>query len=150
MKLSVRHRSTLTFLALLPALCALPGRSFAMASVGDVSKERAKELGITVRSQPSANHDLWVQVEFKTIGAMKEFKWADLEVMQGGKRLVTAALLPRKRTLESPPESKMLEFYIDPAALADTTVTIFVYNVPLSGIGYRLKMKEFLARAASR
>ena len=43
-----------------------------------------------------------------------------------------------------------LEFYGDPAALANSTVTLFVHNEPLGGTGYRLKMKDFLAPEASR
>jgi hypothetical protein len=77
---------------------------------------------------------------------MKEFRWADLELTQGEKRLVTAALMPRKPS----PDSVHLEFYGDPAALADATVTLFVHDEPLGGTGYRLKMKEFLTPAASR
>jgi hypothetical protein len=147
---SLRRRPSLLVLALFLLLCTLPGRCFALSEIMDVSKKRAKELGITVRSRPSANHDVWVQVEFKAAGAMKEFRWADLELRQGEKRLVTAALMPKKPTQESPSESKLLEFYIDPAALPNSTVTIFVYAEPLSGIGYRLQMKDFLPQAASR
>ena len=145
---SAHRRLSLAFLALL-ILCGLPARCLALAEIADVSKERAKELGITVRLLPRAD-DVRVQVEFQTTGAMKEFRWADLVLTQGGKPLVTAALLPRKPTRDSPPERKQLEFYIDPAALPNATVTIFVYSVPLSGIGYRLQMKDFQTRAASR
>ena len=149
MTLSAHRRSLLPFLVLLLLLCGLPERSSALALITDVSKKRAKELGITVRILPSANNDLRVQVEFKTTGPMKEFRWADFTLNHGEKRLVSTALLPRKPTGESPEESKQFEFYIDPAALPNSTVTVFVYNEPLTGTGYRLKMKEFLAPAAS-
>src|SRR5438045_2915538 len=109
---SARRRS-LTSLALLLLLFGLPGRSYAAYGVLDVSKEPAKALGITVSAGPSANNDLRVQVEFKTTGPLKEFRWADLELTQGEKRLVTAALMPRKPS----PDSVHLEFYGDPAAL---------------------------------
>lgn len=115
-----------------------------------MSKERAKELGIRVRILPSANDDARVQVEFKTTGALREYRWADLELTQGGKRLVSAPLLPRKPARESPEESKQLEFYMDPAALPNATVTIVVDGEPLTGTGYRLKLKDFPAQAASR
>src|SRR5207253_6373838 len=87
MTLSVRGRPSITALALLVLLWGLPGRCLADVLVEDVSKERAKALGIAVRLQPSANNDVRVQVEFKTVGAMKEFRYADLELTQGGKRL---------------------------------------------------------------
>ena len=111
-----------------------------------MSKERAMELGIAVRSQPSADNGLWVQVEFKTTGDMKEFRWADLELRQGEKRLVHAALRPQNPT----PDSVLLQFYMDPAALPNATVTVFVYPRPRSGIGYRLKMKEFVTPPPAR
>jgi hypothetical protein len=140
------RRPSLTSLALLLLLCGVPGRGYADYGILDVSKERARELGITVSSGPSANNDLRVQVEFKTTGPMKEFRWADLELTQGEKRLVTAALMLQKPS----PGSVHLEFYGDPAALANATVTLFVHDEPLGGTGYRLKMKDFLTPAASR
>jgi len=146
MLISALRRPLLTSLVLLLLLCGLPGRSYALYGIQDVSKGRAKELGITVNPGPSANNDLRVQVEFKTTGPMKKFRWADLELTQGEKRLVTAPLMPRKPTADS----VHLEFYGDPVALANATVTIFVQNEPLGGTGYRLKMKDFLAQAASR
>lgn len=146
MTLSTRRGPALTFLALLLLLCGPPAPCFADYDVADVSAARAKELGIAVRSQPSANNDVWVQVEFQTAGPLKEFRWADLELTQGGKRLVTAALMPRKPTRDS----TQLDFYIDPAALTNATVTIFVADQPLGGTGYRLKMRDSLAPAASR
>jgi hypothetical protein len=138
MTLSTRCRA-LAFLALLLLLGGLPGRSYAMYDVEDVSKESAKQLGITMRSQPRPE-DVWVQVEFKSTGRLKEFRWADLELTQGGKRLIMAALMPWKPT----PDSVWVEFYIDPASLPNATVTIFVSDQPLGGTGYRLQMKGFL------
>jgi len=150
MTLAARRRPSLAFLALLAVLCGLQAPCFALNLIYDVTKERAKELGISVVSRPSANNDARVQVEFKTVGPMKGFEYAHLELTQGGKRLVTAPLMPRKPTQDSPPESVQLDFYIDPAALPNTTVTVYVYGERLTGIGYRLKMKDFLARSASR
>lgn len=140
---SARFRPLLTCLGLLLLVFGLPTRSPALAEIEEVSKERAKELGISVTSRPSANKDAWVQVEFKTTGALKGFRWADLELTQGGKRLVTASLLPRN----SPPDTVRLDFYMDPAALPQAMVTVFVYR-GLEGIGYQLKMKDFLPPAS--
>ncbi len=129
----------------LPLVAALlvggfPKRCSALYSVEDVSRQRAGELGITVRFQPR-EHDVWVHVEFKTAGPLKEFKWADLTVNQGDKRVVSAALLPRKPT----PDSVELAFYVDPTALPNSQVTLFAHPGLRGGIGYRLKMKEFAA-----
>ena len=140
------HRlPSLPFLALLFALCALPAPCSALDLIKDVSKESAKELGITVSSRTRAE-DVWVKVEFKPTGPMKELKRADLVLTQGGKPLVTASLMARKPT----PESFYFDFYVDPAALPNATVTIVVWGDPITGYGYRLKMKDHLPQAASR
>jgi hypothetical protein len=101
-----------------------------------------------VQAQPRPDSgDVWVKVDFQTTGALKNFSWAELEVNRDGKRLVTATLMPRKPAIDSPPREKRLEFYIDPAALPDATVTVFA-SQPLFSSGYRLKMKDFLPPAA--
>lgn len=146
MRHSPRLRPGFTFLALLLLLGGLPGRCLALDLISDVSKERAKELGITVRSQPSANNDLWVQVEFKPTDPKREFKRADLDITRNGKRLVTASLMPQRPA----PDRMRFDFYIDPAALPDASVMIVVWSDPLTGQGYRIKMKEFVAPPASR
>lgn len=146
---AIRRRPTLLFLTLLLLVCGLSERCSALILLTDVTREKAKVLGITVRSKAREN-DVWVQMEFKTTGPMKNFTWADLELTQGGKQLVTVPILPRKPTNDSPEESKQLAFYIDPAALPNATVTVVVYDEPLTGTGYRFKMKDFLPQAAAR
>lgn len=150
MKLSPRCRPALVILALSGLVFGLQQRSSALILIEDVSKERAKELGITVRVLPSANEDARVQVDFKTTGPLKGFRYANLTLTQGGKRLVTTPVLPRKPAIDSPEESKQLEFYMDPAYLPHTTVTVVTYSEPLTGIGHRLKMKDFLPQTSSR
>jgi len=148
MTLSTRLRSSLTLLALLLPLCALAERCAALTLISDVSPKQAKELGITVRSQPSAQNDARVAVEFKAVGAMEGFEYANLELTQGGKRLVTAALMPMKPVPDSSRDWVRLEFYADPAAVRDSTVTIYVYGRQSDGgTGYRLKMKDFVPPA---
>lgn len=144
MKLSCRPPSLVLLVPLLLA-SGLPRCCFALSEIADVSRERARELGIAVTSTTRTD-DVRVQVEFKTAGALKEFRWSDLEVTHGGKRLVLAALMPQRPK----PDSVRLEFYLDPAALPDSTVTIFVYDAPLGGTGYRLKMKDYPAQPPPR
>ena len=140
-----RRRLPLTFLALLVLLCALPRPSFALDLLKNVSKEEAKALGITVRLQPREK-DVWVQVTFKPTAPKKEFKYAILDVTRGGKPFVGAYLMPRKPA----PDTLYFDFYVDPAAVPDSSVTVVVWEDPITGTGYVLKMKDFQARAASR
>ena len=137
-------RALLTLFAAVLCLGAFAERVSALAEILDVSPDKAKQLGITVRSQPSANDDLMVIVEFKKQGDMKEFRWADMELSRNGKRVISSAIQPRN----TDKDTVRLDLYMDPAAIPDTSVTIFVYSQPRSGIGYRLKLKDFLPQKA--
>ena len=130
------RRASFTFFAVFGLLCGLPEPGYADYLLENVSKERAKQLGIAVITRERTD-DVLVQVEFKTAGALKEFRWADLELTRDGKRLVTAALLPQKLA----GDRIQLQFYVEPAALANATVTVFVADQALGGSGYRLRMK---------
>ena len=136
-----RIRLAAAWLVTLLLTLGLCGRSFALYGVRDVSKDLAKDLGISVQSKPSANNDTWVQVGFKATGKLKAFTWADLELTQNGKRLVTAQLQPKRPNGDK--DAVLLEFYIDPAAVSNASITIFVHE-GLGGTGYELQMKNFL------
>jgi hypothetical protein len=133
-------RALFTVLAAALCLGTFAERVSALAVIQDVSPDKAKALGITVRSQLSANDDLMVIVEFKKQGDMKEFRWADMELSRNGKRVISSAIQP----LSTDKDTVRLDLYMDPAAIADTMVTVFVYNEPRSGVGYRLRLKDFL------
>lgn len=146
MKCTAGFRVTLSVAALLLVSATVPPPSFALDELRDVSREEAKKLGITVEARPRPQDgDVWVQVEFKPTGPKKEFKYTHLNVTHDGKKLVSAALMPYRPK----PDTLRFDFYIDPAALPDATVTITVWEDPLTGQGYVLKMKDY-APAASR
>jgi hypothetical protein len=60
-------------LAVLAVLLVAPGRCFALWVIAPVSKERAKEMGVEVRSKAAGPNQLRVELEFKTEGTFKEF-----------------------------------------------------------------------------
>ena len=77
------------------------GSCTAMISIGDVSRERAKELGIEIRINPIGDKTVRVELAFKTDGVLKHFKpdahsRVELTVSEGKKRLVTAPLRMRR------------------------------------------------------
>jgi hypothetical protein len=145
-------RSLLFGLAVLPLLCTLQRPAFALIGIKPVSKAEAKDLGITVQAKPRPDSgDVWVRVDFKTRGDLEGFKWADLVVTKEGKRLLMAPLMPRKPAVESTAEETRVEFYIEPSLLSDATVTVVAYPKRLvEGVGYQLKMKDFIPSAAGR
>ncbi len=141
-----RARRWLVLLSTLVLACGLPTPCFALDLLSDVSKERAKEIGIKVTMGPSANNDVRVQVDFDKDVLKKEFKYAYMDLTRGGKRLVSTYIMPFK------PAPNMLHFeiYLDPEAVADATVTITVWGDPITGNGYRIKLKDFVEKPAAR
>ena len=57
----------------LAVLLIAPERCFALWSVAPVSKERAKKLGMEVRSTAASHNQVWVELEFKIEGKLKDF-----------------------------------------------------------------------------
>src|SRR5689334_14231001 len=60
-------------LAVLAIVLVAPGRCFALWLIAPVTSERAKEMGLEVRSSPSGPDQVRVELEFKTEGRFAEF-----------------------------------------------------------------------------
>ena len=54
-----------------------------MISVGNVSVERAEELGITLRAKPGGPKHAWIELEFKPEGTLSKFQHVSLEISDG-------------------------------------------------------------------
>ena len=54
-------------------LVAASSPCFALMEIVHVSKERAKALGMEIRSKASGTNAVWVELEFKTEGELKSF-----------------------------------------------------------------------------
>jgi hypothetical protein len=135
---TILNISLLTFL-----LIGLSSQCFAMMSITDVSNERAKELGVVIRSEMAGTNQVNVWVEFKKQGGLKNFSHAQLEI-QDGKRLVLSTTMV---TRPGPtPDSVLLYFSIDRATLSACIVTI----VTDMDLGYQFKMKDFIELKTSR
>src|SRR5262245_46501532 len=78
-------------LAVLAVLLVAPGRCFALWGIAPVSKERAKEMGIEVRSTAGPNR-VRVEMEFKAEDLLKNFSRVDLRFGEGDNPPLTAAL----------------------------------------------------------
>src|SRR4051812_2773640 len=89
-------QSPLKPLALVVLLVMTPGTCFAMDSITPISKERAKEMGIEVRTKVAGPEAVWVGVEFETKGKLKGVTHVDLHVWDG-KRLLLATVLRDRR-----------------------------------------------------
>jgi hypothetical protein len=60
-------------IAVLAVLLVAPGRCFALWSIDPVSTERAKQLGMEVRSTAAGPNQVRVELEFKIEGRFEEF-----------------------------------------------------------------------------
>lgn len=83
------------FLLLFIAFCH---SSFAMISVGQVSKKRAKELGIELRARAGGPKHAWIELEFKAGGKLEKFRHVSLEVPDGGELALGWTPLKDRRT----------------------------------------------------
>jgi hypothetical protein len=133
--------SVLTFL-----LVAASSQCFAEIVIEDVSTKRAKELGVTIRTNMNGQAGIQVWLEFKTTRELKKYSHVELEIGKGENRIMSAPLLATHPS----PESVAVNFSAYPAFLPKSTLMIVVSDAPLGGTGYRFKVKDFIEPAKSR
>ncbi len=124
----------LTFL-----LMAASSPCFAMMSIEDVSKERAKELGMEIRTKGAGPDDLRVELEFATKGEFKDYGRVDLEINEGGKLRLFASL----KEEQSRPGHVVVSFAADRTNL-DKIILRVVVGMPRDMVGYDLRVKDFV------
>lgn len=133
--------SVLTFL-----LVAGSSQCFAEIVIRDVSKAKAKEMGVTIRSHKNGDAGVMVRLEFKAQGVLKDFNRVELIIRAnshlGAKRLVSAPLLAERPVVDS----VSAHFSAAPSHLAASELWIVVNDPPLGGAAYRFQVKDFLER----
>jgi hypothetical protein len=116
-----------------------PGPCFALWGIAPVSKERAKEMGMEVRSTAAGPNQVTIELEFKLEGALKNFSRVDLRIGEGDNPSVTAPL----REDRSKPGRVVVSFTADRAQLDKLTLWVFVPE-SLGGTIYDLRIKDFV------
>jgi len=118
-------------IAVLAVLLVAPSPCFALWVIASVSKERAKELGMEVRSKAAGPNQVRVELEFKTEGKFEEFspegKFKDrsrveLRIGEGDNTAVTAPL----REDRSKPGRVVVSFNADRAHLDKINLWVMV------------------------
>jgi len=112
---TIRIVSVLAFLFLASSTC------FALIEVETVSKEQAKDLGVTISAKMVGTNQVGVWLEFAPKGKLQTFSSMTLEITSGERRLVSATLSPLKQT----PDSVVVYFSTDPAYLRTSTLMVF-------------------------
>ncbi|MBI3851913.1 MAG: hypothetical protein HY298_16780 [Verrucomicrobia bacterium] len=134
----------ISVLAVLLAVATSP--CFAMMEIAQVSKARAKELGMEIRSKANGPNEVWVELEFKPEGKLKDFIHVSLEIRQGKKFLLGYAPLREK---PSGSGSVVVSFLANRAYLDKITLSVVVGR-PMDMTGYELRVKDFVELEKSR
>jgi hypothetical protein len=133
---------TISVVAVLLAVACSPCcAEFLLVSV---SQERAKELGLEVRSQPAGPNLVRLELEFKAEGELKNFSLVNLRLGEGDNPPLTAPL----RKGRSKPGRVAVSFTADPAHL--DKITLWVMPEVLPEIVYQLRVKDFVETKKGR
>jgi len=122
-------------------LVMAPGRCLALWGIESVSKERAKELGVQVRTTATGPNHVIVKLEFKTEGELKNFSGVDRRIGEGKN-----APLQVDR---SKPGRVAVSFAVDRAHLARITLEVMVSESE-GGTVYQLRVKDFVKAEKGR
>ena len=123
-------------------LAATASPCFALWDVETVSRERAKELGMKVRSTAAGPGHVQVDLEFKAEGKLKDFSHVDLRLGKGDDLTVSAAL----REDRSKPGRVVVSFIADSAQLDKLTLRVLVpfTDGGAGGTVYELGVRNFV------
>ena len=133
-------KSTFNISVLAALLLAASSTCFAMMEIAQVSKARAKELGMEIRSKANGPKEVWVELEFKPEGQFKSFSHVSLEIREGDKLLLGYAALREKRSSSG---GVVVNFMANRAYLDKITLSVVV-GLPMDMTGYELRVKDFV------
>ena len=140
-------KTILSISVLAVLLAVAPSPCFAMTEVYHVSRERAKELGMAIRSKASGTNAVWVELEFKAEGRLKDYdpehrnSRVELRIMEGERLLLGYAAMRETRASSG---SIVVGFMTDRAYLEKITLWVVVGSGELSGGAYELRVKDFV------
>jgi hypothetical protein len=114
-------------------------RCFALWEIEDSTKERAKELGIEITTKMMNATEVGAWLEFKPKGKLEKFSCVGLEITSNGKKVVSANVLPSRKS----EDIVTVPFYTDLEFLPACKVTVYVWSESgRGGIGYRFNVKD--------
>lgn len=126
---------------LLAALLLLTQPAFALMEIANVSRDQARKLGVSVRTYPNGEAGVQVRLTFPTRGRLKDFVRVELQIGEGDTRVMSADLVPTRPDADT----VTARFSAFPTWLGASTLTIVVGGEsPRGGLGYRLRVRDFL------
>jgi hypothetical protein len=118
---------------------AAPSPCLALWGIAEVTPEKAKELGMEVRSKGAGPKDVRIELEFKIAGALKDFHRVDLRFGETNGEALTAALKEDR----SKPGHATVSFSADRQQLDKINLWIMVPQ-SRGGTAYAVRVKDFV------
>ena len=112
---------------------------FALRSIGYILQKEAKEMGLEVRANGSGPDQVWVELEFKAEGKLKDFHHAELEIQEGEKVLIAYAALRETRPR---PGHIVIRFLTDRSYLHKISVQLVLGEI--GDQGWIVRVKDFV------
>jgi hypothetical protein len=133
---------TLNIAVLAFLLAAAPSLCFALREITPLTREQAKAMGIEVRAKPAGPDAVWLELEFKPEGTLKQFTHVELKMTEGEKSLVISAPLRETRSSSG---SIIVTLTAGRAHLEKTTLSVVMRDPREAGDHtYELRMKDFV------
>ena len=121
----------------------VPG--LALISVGNLSEDQARELGIVMKHRGNGDAGILVWLEFKKTGFLEKFTYCELQLRdEKGKHLVSAKLQPRPVVPQQSEDVVSVSFSADRGQLAHCAFMVVAYGSSRGDVGYVLNVKDFL------
>ena len=131
-------------------LIVAPGPCFALWGIVSVTRDRAQELGLDVRTKAAAHGHILVELEFKTEGEFAAFSpdgrfkdrsSVELRIGERDRLTVTAPL----REDRSQPGRVVVRFTAGRTSLDQITLRVMAPDQD-GGTAYQLQLKDFVGR----
>ena len=133
MKVSIHISALALVLVMSSHLC------FGMMEIELVSPQRARELGMVVKANAAGPDAVRISLEFPINGDLKTFSRVDLEIMDGGKLVLSASLREEKAN-----EGHVIVSFAAARDQLDKLTLRVVSGVPRDMVGHDLRLKDFV------
>ncbi len=116
-----------------------------MISLANLSKEKAKEMGIVMKARKNGDAGIKVWLEFKQEGVLEAFTYGELRMNdEDGKHLLSAMLRENPVHHQQSKEITSIAFSLDPAELEKCSFWVVCYQSIQGDVGFILKVSDFL------
>jgi hypothetical protein len=133
-------KTMLVLAALAISSGALPRLCHALEEIEVVTAERAKELGLEIRTTAAGPDTVRIELEFETKGELANYSRVALEMHDGQRLLLTSTL----REEPAKPGRIVVGFAADRARLNTMTAKVVVQDSPRSRVGHVIRIHQFV------